>query len=193
MPFRTSSLSVFTNDSGRSPADRARQFISRRLQGGHVSELKEEGRANVTGRESVVVVVHADAEEVVLSWVNLGHSEPRHSRLAGTWSLALDDRDTIEKLTFARIGLCTSAGAKAMAEVGVAFSAFLDLSRTIELIRAEVERLRQVWLETNLEREAKNAERAALTPAEKKLVPRLGMLEEPHLCPCETRSQRKSL
>lgn len=102
------------------------------------------------GREAVVAVVDADDSQVAVWWVNVGprpvgQRAKKMSRLCGAWTIGPTDAVTLESLTFKRMVLATAAGYQALDAVDVAVERPFDVSGSVALVNADLDRHREAF------------------------------------------------
>lgn len=84
------------------------------------------------GRESVVAVVDATPDNVIVWWSNIGlQPDPTMGRLCGAWKLDLGSDEELESLIFRRIVLPTNAGSNALKLAGLNPDRILDVGATV--------------------------------------------------------------
>lgn len=128
----------------------------------------------MAGRQDVVAVVDADADEVSVWWVDVGHREmgPRAkhiSRLCGAWSLRPATSQVIETLTFQRMIWATSTGMEAIGSLRVPVHRCFDVVATLDQMNADRDR----------HKEAFEIEQALRTPSKRLQVPDWPQYPEP--------------
>jgi hypothetical protein len=126
------------------------------------------------GRHDVVAVVDADADEVSVWWVDVGHREigpraKRISRLCGAWSFRPATSEVIETLTFQRMIWATEIGLKALGGLRVPVRRHFDVVATLDLMNADRDR----------HKEAFEIEQASRTPSKRLQAPDWPLYPEP--------------
>lgn len=84
------------------------------------------------GREAIVAVVDASADNVIVWWANIGlQPDPSMSRLCGAWKLGLGNDVELESLIFKRLVLPTNAGSHALKVAGLNPDRLFDVGATV--------------------------------------------------------------
>jgi hypothetical protein len=109
-------------------------------------DLRHSEEDHVRGRESVVAVVDATPDNVIVWWANIGlQPDPTMGRLCGAWKLDLGSDEELESLIFKRIVLPTNAGSHALKLAGLNPDRILDVGATVAAAIAARDRCQDVF------------------------------------------------